>query len=106
MFQESWRNRGIGADWWEEVVQTWGRGGTCAGLDGAGLGNGWHGRVTFFRVRGSEWVGFGRGGAAGVCIGTSGGNLAKQNGERKEMAVVQSWARGQAVREGDGFGRT
>ena len=62
MFQEGWRNCGIGADWWGEMVQTWGRRGSCVGLDGSGPGNGWHGRVTFFRVRGSEWVGFGRSG--------------------------------------------
>ena len=35
------------------------------------------------------------------------GTLAEQYGERKAMAVgVQSWARGEAVGEGDGFGRT
>ena len=74
IFQEGWRSCGIGADWWGEMVQTWGRRGSCVGLDGSGPGNGWHGRVTFFRVRGSESVGFGRGCAAGVCVGASGGN--------------------------------
>ena len=55
-FQEGWRNCGIGADWWGEMVQTWGLRGSCVGLDGSGPGNGWRGRVTFFRVLGSEWV--------------------------------------------------
>ncbi len=74
IFQEGWRNCGIGADWWGEMERTWGRRGSCVGLDGSGPGNGWHGRVTFFRVRGSEWVGFGRWGAAEVCVGASGGH--------------------------------
>ena len=42
----------------------------------------------------------------GVCWGVR-GTLAERYGEREAMAVgVQSRARGQAVREGDGCGRT
>ena len=85
IFQEGWRNCRIGADWWGEMVQTWGRRGSCVGLDGSGPGNGWHGRVTFFRVRGSEWVGFGRGFTAGVCVGASGGNRVSN------MANARRW---------------
>ena len=74
MLQEGWRNYGIGADWWVEMVQTWGRRGSCVGLDGSEPGNGWHARVTFFSGTGSEWVGCGRGCVAGVCVGASGGH--------------------------------
>ena len=102
ILQEGWRNCGIGADWWGEMVQTWGRRGSCVGLDGSGPGNGWHARVTFFRVRGSERVGFGRWGAAGVYRGHWLSNMANA----RRWPQVQSRARGQAVGEGDGFGRT
>ena len=97
IFQEGWRNCGIGADWWGEMVQTWGRGGSCVGLDGSGPGNGWRARVTFFRVRGSEWVGFGGWGAARICVGASGGHWLSNMANARRWPQVQSWARGQAV---------
>ena len=85
IFQEGWRKCGMRAVWWGEMVQTWGLGGSCVGLDGSGPGNAWRARVTFFRVRGSKWVGFGRGGAAGVCIGAAGGDWLRN------MANARQW---------------
>ena len=79
---------GIGAEiGGDEMVQTWGRGGSCVGLDGSGPGNGWHGRVTFFSGTG-ERVGrvWARVCGRGVRWGVR-GKLGKQYGERKAMAA-------------------
>ena len=64
------------------------------GLDGSGPGTGWRERVTFFRVLGSEWVGFGRGCTAGGVRWGVRGKSGKQYGEREAMAVGSESARG------------
>ena len=88
IFQERWRNCGIGADWWGEMVQTWGRRGSCVGLDRSGPGNGWHGKVTFSSGMGERTgSGLGEGGCGrGVRLGVRRTSV-KQYGERKAMAV-------------------
>ena len=71
---EKWCRRG------DYVGRVW-------GWMGQGRGNGWRGRVTFFRVLGREWIGFGaRGCGRGVRWGAR-GKLAKQYGERMAIAV-------------------
>ena len=107
IIQEGWRNCRIRADWWgrngADVVKRW----DVCGI-GWGRGeNGRRGRVTAFWGHGEQmgWS-WARGRDRGVRWGVR-GTLAEQYGERKAMAVgVQSRARGQADREGDGFGRT
>ena len=83
-----------------------GKGRDVCGVGWCMAGKGWRGKVTFFWVRGSECVGCGRGGAAGVCVGASGGNLVSKMANARRWPQVQSRARGQAVGEGDGFGRS
>ena len=110
IIQEGWRNCGIRADWWgrngADVVKRW----YVCGVGWVSAGEWMRARESdvFFGYGGSEWVGMWARGCVdrGVRWGVR-GTLAEQYGERKAMAVgVQSRARGQADREGDGFGRT
>ena len=73
-FKRGGENRRIGADWWGEMAQPWGRGGTCVGLDGAAPGNEWRRKVTVFSgYGGANGLGMGEVVPPGCALGRAGG---------------------------------
>ena len=72
MFQESWRNRGIGADWWEETAQRWGWVGRARGWMGQGRERVARDSDAFFGARCENGRGVGEGVGPGCGLGCPG----------------------------------